>query len=111
MKKSWLGALAILSSAGTLWAAEGVASAGSAMFYSATVLAAGLGVGLAAGCCGLGMSLLVSSMLNGIARQPELQGKLRSEMLLGFALIEAQVLHTLFIAMVLLFANPFKALV
>jgi len=111
MKKLWVGAVLMLTSAGSLLASEGTgAVAGAAGYFSATVLAAGIGVGLAAAGCGLGMGLLIAAALQGMARQPEMQGQLRAVMLIGFALIEAQVLYTLFIAMLLLFANPFQAM-
>ena len=65
------------------------------------------GVGIAAGGCGIGMGLVIGSALQGIARQPELQSKLQQNMFIGFALIEAQVLYALFLAIIFIFANPF----
>jgi F-type H+-transporting ATPase subunit c len=90
---------------------EEVASAASeaaSTLFAGTVIGAGLGVGLAAGGCGCGMGILIASYLQGMARQPELAGKLQMNMFVGFALIEAQVLYALFIAIILLFANPFS---
>ncbi len=66
------------------------------------MLASGIGVGIAAGGCGIGMGLVIASALQGIARQPELQSKLQMNMLIGFALIEAQVLYALFLAIIFL---------
>jgi F-type H+-transporting ATPase subunit c len=87
----------------------GTAVAGAAQFFGNSLLAAGIGVGIAAGGCGIGMGLVIASALQGIARQPELQSKLQQNMLIGFALIEAQVLYALFLAILFLFANPFSA--
>jgi F-type H+-transporting ATPase subunit c len=118
-KKFW-GALFLLVPTGLVWAAEEVAgkaavaasSAGSHFetFYGAIMIASGIGVGIAAGGCGIGMGMVFSSALQGIARQPELQGKLQMNMMLCFALIEAQVLYALFLAIVFVFANPFAKL-
>ena len=108
MNKKALSILSILFSAGALFAEGAAPAAGNAViFFSSTVLAAGLGLGIAAGLCGLAMGLLIASALQGMARQPELLPKLQLNMLIGFALIEAQVLYVLFIAIILLFANPF----
>jgi F-type H+-transporting ATPase subunit c len=117
-KKFW-SALFLLVPSGLIWAAEAVAdnaatvaaSTGSHFetFYGAIMIASGIGVGIAAGGCGIGMGLVFASALQGIARQPELQGKLQMNMMLCFALIEAQVLYALFLAIVFVFANPFVA--
>ncbi|MCU0608366.1 MAG: ATP synthase F0 subunit C [Chitinispirillaceae bacterium] len=81
----------------------------AAVYYGNALLAAGIGVGIAAGFCGIGMGLVIASALQGIARQPELQSKLQMNMFIGFALIEAQVLYALFLAIIFIFANPFAA--
>jgi F-type H+-transporting ATPase subunit c len=113
-KKGMLSSLFILFGAAMACAAEAVAGSGNpnaALFFSNSILASGIGVGIAAGGCGIGMGLVIASALQGIARQPELQSKLQMNMLIGFALIEAQVLYALFLAIIFLFANPFQALI
>ncbi|PMP94994.1 MAG: ATP synthase F0 subunit C, partial [Thermodesulfobacterium geofontis] len=45
-------------------------------FFSAIVLAAGLGVGFAALGCGIGMGHVVRGACEGIARNPELAGRI-----------------------------------
>jgi F-type H+-transporting ATPase subunit c len=82
-------------------------SMAAATFFGNTLVASGLGVGVAAGGCGIGMGLVIASALQGIARQPEMQSKLQMNMFIGFALIEAQVLYALFLAIIFIFANPF----
>jgi F-type H+-transporting ATPase subunit c len=104
-------ALMMMAPVGVAFAAEAVKLPHGVTFFGATVLAAGVGVGLAAGGCGVGMGLVIASALQGMARQPELQSRLQLNMLIGFALIEAQVLYALFIAIILLFANPFTKLI
>ncbi len=74
--------------------------------YSAIILAAGLGVGLGALGCGIGMGLATAGACEGIARNPELAGRLTVTMILGIALIETLVIYALVIALILLYANP-----
>ena len=47
-----------------------------------------IGLGLAALGATIGNGLVVSNILSAIARQPELENKLRTYMFLGFAFIE-----------------------
>ena len=109
MNKKILVQLFLLLGAGVVAAAETVAPGGmaAATYFGNSLMASGIGVGIAAGGCGIGMGLVISSALQGIARQPELQSKLQMNMFLGFALIEAQVLYVLFLAIIFIFANPF----
>jgi F-type H+-transporting ATPase subunit c len=52
----------------------------------------GLAFGVAAGGAGIGIGLVFSSAIQGVARQPEQANALRGLMFLGFALIEALAL-------------------
>lgn len=76
-------------------------------YFSSTVIATLIGLGLAAGLCGIGQGLAVYGALSGISRQPEATPKIQLNMIIGLAFIESLVLYTLFIAIVLLFVNPF----
>ncbi len=80
-----------------------------ASFFGSSAIAAAIGLGLAAGGAGIGMGLAVASFLQGMTRQPELTNKLLPNLMIGLAFIEAQVLYVLFIAILLIFANPFTA--
>lgn len=84
------------------------ADLGTSIFVGSSLIGAGLGVGLAAAGCGVGMGHCISSALQGIARQPDLTSKLQLQMMIGLAFIESLVLYALFIAIILLFANPFS---
>jgi F-type H+-transporting ATPase subunit c len=81
----------------------------AATFYGYSLIAAGIGVGIAACGGGIGMGLVFSATQQGIARQPELSSKLNGMMYLQFALIEAQVLYALFLALFFIFVNPFAS--
>jgi F-type H+-transporting ATPase subunit c len=76
---------------------------------SASVIAAGLSIGLAAIGPGIGQGTAAAQAVEGIARQPEAEGKIRGMLLLTFAFMEALTIYGLVVALVLLFANPFTA--
>jgi F-type H+-transporting ATPase subunit c len=46
--------------------------------------------------------------VEGIARQPEAENKIRGTLLLSLAFMEALTIYGLVVALALLFANPFK---
>ena len=58
-------------------------------------IALALGVGLGALGAGVGLGNLFGSMIQSVARQPELRGELQGIMWLGFALVEAVVFYAL----------------
>jgi F-type H+-transporting ATPase subunit c len=106
--------MVVLGSSVALFAAEApeaaqaaVAAPSVAGFFGYAVIAIMIGLGIAAGFCGVGQGIAVNGALNGIARQPEATGKIQLNLIIGLAFIESLVLYTLFIGIVLLFVNPF----
>src|ERR687886_191672 len=71
-----------------LAAAEDGADAGKAVAF-------GLGIGLGSLGAGVGIGNIFGSMIQSVARQPELRGELQGIMWLGFALTEAVVFYGL----------------
>ena len=63
-----------------------------------SALAAAIAVGLAALGAGIGIGLIGSRTVEGIARQPELRGPLTITMLMGIALVEAIPIFAVVIA-------------
>jgi len=80
------------------------------LIAAASVVGAGLSVGLAAIGSGVGQGTAAGYAVEGIARQPEAEGKIRGALLLSFAFIESLTIYGLVVALVLLFANPFAGL-
>ncbi len=74
---------------------------------AASVIAAGLAVGLAAIGPGIGQGNAAGQAVEGIARQPEAENKIRGTLLLSLAFMEALTIYGLVVALSLLFANPF----
>ena len=68
------------------------------------VLAAGLCMGIGSIGPALGEGNAVSHALEGMARQPEAAGTLRTNMILGCAITETTGIYSLVIAFLLLFA-------
>jgi F-type H+-transporting ATPase subunit c len=67
---------------------EGLANLGKAIAF-------GVGVGLGAVGAGIGTGSIFGSMVQAVARQPELRGELTGIQWLGFALTEAVVFYAL----------------
>ena len=74
---------------------------------SFSLLAAGLGLGIAALGGAMGMGNTAAATIAGTARNPALGGKLMTTMFIALAMIEAQVIYALVIALIVLYANPF----
>ena len=72
-----------------------------------SVLAAGVGLGIAALGGAVGMGHTAAATILGTARNPGLGSKLLTTMFIALAMIEAQVIYTLVIALIALYANPF----
>ena len=66
------------------------------------LLGAGIAAGLAAIGTGGGNGMVISKMLESMARQPELSGQLRTNMFIGVGLIEAVPIIAIVIAFMLL---------
>ena len=77
------------------------------LIAAASVVGSGISVGLAAIGPGSGQGTAAGYAVEGIARQPEAEGKIRGALLLSFAFIESLTIYGLVVSLVLLFANPF----
>ncbi|MDB5986388.1 MAG: synthase subunit [Nevskia sp.] len=82
-----------------------------AQVNSSTVLAVGLILGLGGAGTAIGFGLLGGRLLEGVARQPELSGKLTGTMFLVAGLLDAVTFVGIGIGMFFVFANPFAATV
>lgn len=74
---------------------------------AASVIAAALAVAIGTIGPGLGQGNAAGQAVEGIARQPEAEGKIRGTLLLSLAFMEALTIYGLVVSLVLLFANPF----
>ncbi|PYM20754.1 MAG: ATP synthase F0 subunit C [Candidatus Rokuibacteriota bacterium] len=102
-----IAAIVILAVPGVALAQAPAASAGSWVGAFA-VLAAGFGMALAAGLCGLGQGKAIASAVDAMGRQPGAAARIQTAMIIGLALIESLAIYTLVIAIILLFVQPIK---
>ena len=101
----------VLLMAGGVWAAEESKAAGAASggwIGPFAVIAAGIGMGIASGLCGLGQGRATAGAVDAMARQPGAAGRIQTAMIIGLALIESLALYVFVIAAVLLFVQPIK---
>ena len=99
-----LGSLFVLAFPGMALAqAPGAASSG--WVGSFTVIAAGIGMAIAAGLCGLGQGRAVAAAVEAMGRQPGAAARIQTAMIIGLALIESLAIYTLVIALILLFVK------
>jgi F-type H+-transporting ATPase subunit c len=68
---------------------------------AAAFIGAAIGIGLAAAGTGIGVGILAAKALEGMARQPEIAGKLRTNMIIAIAFVEAIALYALVISLIL----------
>jgi F-type H+-transporting ATPase subunit c len=84
------------------------ATTGGSLVGPFAVIAAGLGMALAAGLCALGQGRAVASAVDAMGRQPGAAARIQTAMIIGLALIESLAIYTLVVAMILLFVQPIK---
>ena len=64
---------------------------------------AGLAIGLAACGGGIGMGLATAKAAEGISRQPEAEGKIRTSLMLGLVFIETAIIYALLVVILIIF--------
>ena len=67
-------------------------------------LAAAIAI-FSSGCSSIGEALLVTKAIDGMSRNPEMYGKLRTSMILGAALVETCGIYALLVAILCLFVK------
>lgn len=77
------------------------------MIKSFSIAGAVIGLGIAALGGAIGMGHAAAATISGTARNPGISGKLLGTMFIALALIEAQVIYTLVLALIAIYANPF----
>ena len=70
---------------------------------SGKALAAAIVVGLAAAGGAIGMGMAIAKSVDGISRQPEAEGKIRTTLMLGLVFVETVVIYALIVAILVIF--------
>lgn len=73
-------------------------------------IGAALSIGIAGCGAGIGMGNGLRGACEGVARNPEAKGPITTTMIIGMALCESIAIYGLVIAFILLYANPYKAM-
>lgn len=66
-------------------------------------IAAAVCVGLAAAAAAIGMGIAIAKSSEGISRQPEAAGSIRTSLMLGLVFIETAIIYALIIAILIIF--------
>ncbi len=66
-------------------------------------IAAAIAIALAAGCGGLAMGIIGGKAVEGISRQPEAEGKIRTTFMLGLVFIETAIIYALLVVILIIF--------
>ena len=66
-------------------------------------IAVALAIGIAAGGGGIGMGLATAKSAEGISRQPEAEGKIRTTLMLGLVFIETAIIYALLVVILIIF--------
>mgnify|MGYP004514602337 CR=1 FL=1 len=80
-------------------AAEETADSG----VSAKAIASGIAIGVAAAGGAIGMGIAVAKSAEGISRQPEAEGKIRTTMMLGLVFLETAIIYALLVVILIIF--------
>lgn len=72
----------------------------------ATIIMAGLGIVLGTAIPAIVEGRAVLRALEGMTRQPEVAGQLRTTLLISMALLESTAIYVLLVILILIFANP-----
>ena len=70
---------------------------------SLTAIGAAVAIGLAALGGAIAMGMAIAKAMEGISRQPEADGKIRSVLMLGLVFIETVVIYALIVAILIMF--------
>ncbi len=66
-------------------------------------MATGIAIGLAAAGGAVGMGIAAGKSVEGIARQPEAESKIRTTLMLGLVFIETAIIYALLVVILIIF--------
>ena len=81
------------------------------IFVAICILGAAFCMGLGTVGPGRGMGEATASACDAVGRNPDAHGKIMLTMMVGLAMIESIAIYALVITLIILYANPFKAII
>ncbi|MGC9143380.1 ATP synthase F0 subunit C [Hydrogenobaculum sp.] len=105
--------LMLLTLASSIAMADTAGSSGSdaharALFYGLMAIAVGVSIGLGALGAGVGAGSAIRGAEEGMARNPNMAGKLQTIMFIGLAFIETFVLYAMLFSIIFVFTGIFS---
>lgn len=82
---------------------SGAAEAATVSVNGSKALAAGIAISIAAGLGALGMGLATGKAAEAMARQPEIKGDIRTNLILGIVFMETAIIYALIVAILIIF--------
>jgi F-type H+-transporting ATPase subunit c len=79
----------------------------SSLIAIASIVTAGLTIGIGCMCPALGEGRAVGVALTSLAQQPDASATITRTLFVGLAMIESMAIYCFVVAMILIFANPF----
>ncbi len=70
---------------------------------SSKAMAAAIAIAASAGLGAIAMGIVIAKAVDGIARQPEADGKIRTSMMLGLVFVETAIIYALIVAILIIF--------
>lgn len=92
-------------------AAAGYVDWAKVIFGAVSIFAAGMCMGIGTLGTGLGMGKATAGATEAVARNPEAQGRIMLTMMVGLAMTESIAIYALVVTLIILYANPFKAII
>lgn len=85
-------------------AADNVAQVGNqGSVVGDKALSSAIAIGLSAGAAAIAMGIAIAKAAEGISRQPEAEGSIRTTLMLGLVFIETVVIYALIVAILVIF--------
>jgi F-type H+-transporting ATPase subunit c len=91
-------------------AAAATGGSSNILYYALAAFGSAIGMGLAALGTGIGMGTGIGGACEGVARNPGASGKITTTLIIGLAMIESLAIYALVVVLILIFVNPFAAL-
>lgn len=70
---------------------------------SSKAFSSAIAIGVAAGLGALAMGLAIAKSVEGVSRQPEAEGKIRTTLMLGLVFIETAIIYALLVVILIIF--------
>ena len=78
-------------------------AAAQGMLSSANALSAAIAIGMAAGLGAIAMGISIGKSVDAISRQPEAEGSIRTNLMLGLVFVETAIIYALIVAILIIF--------